>query len=146
MSKAEFPIRLVLPLLLLICSCQMSSSAVAQMTTTVPDCGAYSSIAASCSIDGAGFISSENEKKQPSQDRDNSPEPANDIDESESGPGDLMAANSLRTDQSTSHFPLTGLDPGTPCVSRIIRFVLLPVNCFLCLREHVGERAPPTLV
>jgi hypothetical protein len=97
-------------------------------------------------IDGAGAISSENEDKQPSHDRDTSPEPANDIDESEGGPGDLMAANSLRTGQSTSGFSVTGIDPATLRMSRILRFVLLPVNCFLCSREHAGERAPPTSV
>lgn len=167
MSNGEFPIRSLLPSLLLICSYQMSAATLAQTATIVTDGSAYSSVAASgstptksreyaksaCSrmlsefgVDGTACLSSENGKKQPSQDRDNSPDPASDLDESESGPGDLKPANSSRQDQGTSRFSATSLDADIPRASRLVPVFLLLANCIPCLREHIRERAPPTLV
>ena len=143
MSKAEFRIGSLLPLLLVICSWQISATAIAQTGTIAPDGSAYSSVAAISSADSTDCTSSEEEKKQPSRDSSNSTEPATDIDESESGPPGMEADSSSRNDQDTSPFSVTGLDALTLRAPGIIRIPLLPVNCFPFLREHIRERAPP---
>jgi hypothetical protein len=143
MSEVEFRIGSLLPLLLVICSWQISATAIAQTATIAPDGSTYSSVAAISSADKTDCPSSEEEKNQSSRDSNNSPESARDIDESDGGSDDLSADPSSRNDQDTSPFSVTGLDAVTPRAPRIIRIPLLPVNCFPCLREHIRERAPP---
>jgi hypothetical protein len=143
MSKAEFRIGSLLPLLLVICSWQISATAIAQTATIAPDGSAYSSGAAISSADKTDCTAAEKEKNQPSRDSNNSPEPARDIDESEGGPAGLEADSSSRNDQDTSPFSVTGFDAVTLRAPGTNRIPLLPVNCFPCLHEHIRERAPP---
>jgi hypothetical protein len=111
MSKALW-IRSLLPLLVFICSYQISVTASANPETLVLDASAHSSR----SIEGTD-CSSETDKERPSQDRDNSPEPVRDIDESEGGLDDLKPANSLSNDQGTLHFSVAA-PTHEPCAPR----------------------------
>ena len=132
----------LLPLALLLASWQFSVSATPTKSRdyakAIPLANSFG-----VGVDGIDCITSENQEKQPSRDSNNSPEPARDIDESESGPVGLEADSSSRNDQDTSPFSVTGIDAVTLRAPGIIRIPLLPVNCFYCLHEHIRERAPP---
>ena len=137
MPKTSSRIKSLVPLALLVASWQFSAAALGQTGIISPG------VAASSSIDGSDCITSENQEKQPAPGRDNSPDAASDIDDTDSALDDLGADTSTRNDQDTPLFSVTGLDAVTLRTPRIVPILLFPVHCFYCLHEHIRERAPP---
>jgi hypothetical protein len=99
-------------------------------------------VVAARSIDGAGCMVPENEQGQPSQDSA-PPDSSSDIEYNNADLDDLSPDPSMRNDQDTPHFSITGVGAGATRVPRIVGILLLPVHCFYCLHEHIRERAPP---
>lgn len=137
MPKTSLRIKSLLPLALLVASCQFCASALGQTVIISPD------VVFSRSVDGASLFP-QKEEGQPSQDSAPS-DSTSDIDDSDGGLDDLSADLSTRDDQDTPHFSVTGLDAVTLRTPRIVPILLFPVHCFYCLHEHIRERAPPSL-
>lgn len=147
MPKLPLRIKSLLAVPLVIAFWQFSTVALANTAIISPEGSAYSSATANSSIDGSDCTPFANEKKQPSQDNDNSPDSSSDMDAIDGGSDDLNANYSSRNDQDTPHFPVIDRVAVSFRAPNIIRtFLPLPVRCIPCLQEHVRERAPLILV
>jgi hypothetical protein len=96
-------------------------------------------------VDGIDCITADNASEEPLQIADNSSEPGNDLDEI-SLPGDDKAVLPSRDDQTTPRFTTTTLNAIALHQPGIIPAFLLSTHSSFCLREHLRERAPPSLV
>jgi hypothetical protein len=139
----SFRFSFVLPLALLALSFQFSTSAQASFAATNSSVDGIDCIT-SDNIIAPDSIASEDEKKQPAQDRNDPSESTGDLDDSDVGLDDLTADNSSRSDQDSLHFSGTGLDAVTLRAPGITRILLLTVHCFYGLHDHIRERAPPS--
>jgi hypothetical protein len=129
--------------LLLALSFQFSTSAQASFAATNSSVDGIDCITSDNNI-AFDNIASENEKKQPAQDRNDPSDSTGDLDDSDVGLDNLTAANSSRPDQDPLHFAGTHLDAVTLRAPGITRIPLLTVPCFYCLHDHIRERAPPS--
>ena len=156
MPKASSRIKSSLPLALLVASCQFATSALGQTVIISQDVVADRSTptksrehanaiplanAFGVGVDGPGCIMPENEEGQPSQDSA-PPDSSCDIEDSNADLDDVSADPSMRNDQDTPHFSVTGVGAGATHMPGIVPILLVPVHCFYCLHAHIRERAP----
>jgi hypothetical protein len=154
-NKATWPLRSLLALLLAVCSWQFSATARAQTAITFDsEFGSGSSRTASSTptkgrehakafgVDGIDCITADDVDEEPLQICEDSSDPTNDPELSESALADKATIPS-RDDQDLPHFAGTGFDAATLRTPHIGLILPLPVHCFYCLHEHIRERAPP---
>jgi hypothetical protein len=121
-------------LLALVCSLQLASSAKAQTPLTSPGLDGIDCVTAYDISDDA-----------PLQTCDNSPDPWNDFDEI-SLPTNDKAVLPSRFQQNTAFYVTTSYDAVTLRRLGTVPNLLLSAHSFYSLREHLRERAPPSLV
>jgi hypothetical protein len=142
-SNWAFVIRHSSFLILAVASCSFFYPAPIR-AATAPD-GSASVLSSSPSIDGLDCVTAYDASDETLQITDNSSDPWNDFDEI-SLPIDDKAVLPSRFQQHTPYLTTTSCDAVTLRRLGTVPNLLLSAHSFYSLREHLRERAPPSLV